>query len=275
MMRPGAEEIARLRKARQRAAEFAPPPSPGSTTSPRLDAPGEGTGDRVRDCSRCRPEVDNAAGGALIRQGGAAIDGLKARLADPAVRLKVLEILSVIGPAAAPALDDLTKLLGDSDLQCRGDAVMAIAAIGPAAASAVPALQKMLTAEGVAQDAAPGMRYAATYALGQMGTSSAPALATLREYAASPDQMLATVATWAAIKIAPDDTSLFESAVPLFRQALRSESETARLEAASALGDIGRKAVDAIPILELVAEEDSSRAVRAAAAEAVAKIKGK
>jgi HEAT repeat protein len=172
-------------------------------------------------------------------------------------------------------MDDLVKLLGDSDPQCQGDAAMAIAAMGPAAAAAVPTLQKLLDSEGVAREAAPGLQYAAAYALGQLGAASAPALAKLREFAASPDQMLATVASWAAIKIAPEDTSLFESAVPLFRQALRSDSETARLEAACILGDIGRQADSAIPILELVAEEDPSRTVRSAAAEALAKIKGK
>jgi HEAT repeat protein len=49
----------------------------------------------------------------------------------------------------------------------------------------------------------------------------------------------------------------------------------ARLEAAAALGDIGPAAEAALPILELVSEEDDSRAVRAAAAQALAKIRGK
>ena len=48
-----------------------------------------------------------------------------------------------------------------------------------------------------------------------------------------------------------------------------------RLEAAVALGDIGPAAASAIPLLELVSEEDSVKQVRAAAAAALAKIRAK
>jgi HEAT repeat protein len=54
---------------------------------------------------------------------------------------------------------------------------------------------------------------------------------------------------------------------------VRADREIVRLEAAVALGDIGPAAASAIPILELVSEEDSTKAVRAAAAAALAKIK--
>ena len=45
-----------------------------------------------------------------------------------------------------------------------------------------------------------------------------------------------------------------------------------RLEAAVALGEIGPAAKTALPMLELLAEDDPSRLVRDAAAEAVRKI---
>jgi HEAT repeat protein len=92
--------------------------------------------------------------------------------------------------------------------------------------------------------------------------------------AASPDEVLATVALWATLKIAPEDSSLFARAVPALRKAARSEREIVRLEASVALGEIGSAAASAIPILELLSEEDPSKRVRAAAAKAVAKIKG-
>ena len=157
---------------------------------------------------------------------------------------------------------------------------MAIAAIGPAAAVAVPKLQTLLTPAALAADtapdvAAPGVQYAAAFALGKLGTAASPALGRLRELAAAKDPLLATVATWASLKIAPQDASLFESAVPLLRQALRGDVELARMEAAIALGDIGSPASGAIPILELVAEDDPSRSVRDAAAEALVKIRGR
>jgi HEAT repeat protein len=95
----------------------------------------------------------------------------------------------------------------------------------------------------------------------------------LRELAQSQDEMLAAVATWAALKTKPDDASQVEAAIPLLRRALRGDRELVRLEAAVALGDIGPAAVSAIPILELVAEDDPVKEVRAAAAAALAKIR--
>jgi HEAT repeat protein len=85
--------------------------------------------------------------------------------------------------------------------------------------------------------------------------------------------MMATVAIWAALKVAPEDKSLFERAVPLLRRALRGDREMVRLEAAVALGDIGPAAATAIPMLELVAEDDPVKPVRVAAAEALKKIR--
>jgi HEAT repeat protein len=63
------------------------------------------------------------------------------------------------------------------------------------------------------------------------------------------------------------------AAVPVLRKALRGERDLARLEAAEALGELGQAAASAVPILELVSEDDPLPAVRAAAAAALAKIK--
>lgn len=219
------------------------------------------------------PDLDTgrAAGAALIRLGGAAVPALRTKLADPAIRLNVMEILSAIGPAAKPALAEFITALGDADPQCRGDAAVAIAAIGADAADAVPHLQKMVTDPS----AVDGLRYAAAYALGKIGPAADAAAPVLRELASSDDELLATVATWAGLKIKPDDGSQFEAAIPMLRRALRGDREMVRLEAAVALGDIGPSAASAIPILELVSEEDSVKQVREAAAAALAKIRAK
>ena len=214
-------------------------------------------------------EVGLGGGGALIRLGTTAVDTLRERLSDPALRGRVLEILGAIGPAAKPAVDDIIKSLADADPAVRGDAAVAIAAIGPGAAAAVPSLVKML-----GDEAAPAARYPAAFALGRIGPAAKPAVEQLRALAMSSDEVLSTVALWAALKITPEDSSLFDQAIPAFRKAVRAEREIVRLEAAVALGEIGPAAASAIPILELVSEEDSSKPVRAAAAAALAKIKG-
>jgi HEAT repeat protein len=97
---------------------------------------------------------------------------------------------------------------------------------------------------------------------------------TLRTLSDSADELMATVAVWAALKIEPGNIEFFETAMPRLRKALRAESDLARLEAAVALGEIGPHAKAAIPILEIVEEDDPVRAVRAAAAEALQKIGG-
>jgi len=59
----------------------------------------------------------------------------------------------------------------------------------------------------------------------------------------------------------------------VLRKALRGQRDLARLEAAAALGDLGSMASSAVPILELVSEDDPLPAVRKAAVEALGKIK--
>jgi HEAT repeat protein len=215
------------------------------------------------------PGVGQAAGAALIRLGGVCVDTLRSKLADPAMRTNVLEVLAGIGPAAKPALDDLVKELGDADAEHASEAALAIGAIGPEAAAAVPVLGRMVADA----KAAPGLRYSAAYALGRIGPAAKETLADLRSLAESDDEMMATVAVWAALKADPADKSLFEQAIPLLRRALRAEQDVVRLEAAVALGDIGPAAGSAIPILELVAEDEPVKDVRRAAAEAAKKIR--
>lgn len=217
------------------------------------------------------PTVATGAGAALIRLGDDAIATVREKLADPAVRVAALEILAALGTAAAPALDEVVSLLGDADEHVRSEAAMALAALGTGAAKAVAPLQKIL-----ADESGPvGPRYSAAYALGRIGAAAQPALATLRGLTTSDDDVLATVAVWAALKIAPDDKTLVEAAIPKLRTVLRGEADLARLEAAVALGDIGPAAAAAIPILELVEEDDPVKAVRTAAAEALTKIRGR
>ena len=214
------------------------------------------------------PDVALAAGAALVRLGQPAVAPLEAKLSDAASRLPAMEILGTIGTPAKQALPAMMAALADPDETYRSDAAVAIANFGSDAATAVPNLVKLLQAGSNG----PGTMYAAAYALGRIGPAAKPALEKLRELTASEDELMATVAVWSALKIEPTDSSLFASAVPRLRKALRSEKELVRLEAAVALGDIGLAASPALPLLELVAEDDPLPAVRQAAEQAIAKI---
>lgn len=224
--------------------------------------------DFIKMLSDPDPSVGTRAGAALIQLGSDAVEPLGGQLTNPDIRTAALEILASIGTDAAKAVDAIMATLSDEDTFVRGEAAIALAAIGPPAAAAVPTLQKILVDE--AED--PGTRYSVAYALGRIGAAAAPAMSTLRALSDSKDELMATVAVWAALKIEPGNSEFFETAMPRLRKALQADSDLARLEAAVALGEIGPHAKAAIPILELVEEDDPVRAVRAAAAEALRKI---
>ena len=215
------------------------------------------------------PSVGLAAGGGLIRLGADSVVALRQTLADPLRRNDALEILAAIGPPALPALDQIVAALADADPVCRADAAFAIGGIGPAAEAAVPALQRVLEDESVDGSA----RYTAAYALGKIGPEASGAEPLLKKLADSGDDLLATVSVWAALKINPHDKELFERAVPKLRRALQGDQELVRLEAAVALGEIGPPAASALPMLELLAEDDPSRQVREAAEASIGRIR--
>ena len=213
-------------------------------------------------------EVGVAAGAALVRLGSVAVPALRRRLAEPGCRLQTLGVLGAIGSPAAAAVPDVAAFLTDPDPEVASEAAVALAAVGAAAEPAVELLRKLLGDETPAD-----LRYSAAFALGRVGPAAEAAVPRLVELSKSSDEIMATLAVWAALKIDPADRSLFDAAIPLLRRALRGEREVVRLEAAVALGDIGPPAKSAIPVLELVSEDDPNSDVREAAAGALAKIR--
>lgn len=215
------------------------------------------------------PQVALAAGAGLIRLGPDAVGALRGMLSQPDVRQAGMEILAELGPVALPALDDMIAAIGGDDPIYRADTCMAIAAIGPEAKAAVEPLAKILGDETVPDE----VRYSAAYALGRIGPGAAAAEPLVRKLVESKDELLATVAVWAALKIKPDDETLFSTAIPKLRHTLNQERPLARLEAAYALGEIGPPAATALPMLDMLAEEDPSPEVRAAAETAAKRIR--
>lgn len=223
--------------------------------------------------------VREAAAAALVRLGSDAVPALVSLLGQDVNSQRLgLELLATIGPDAAagfgPALD---AFLGSDDELVQADAAFALGAMARGSdAIDAEAAEKAIAAmtELVGNDATPAeVRYTAVYALGKFGPKAAAAADGLRTLAESDDVLLATVAAWAGLQVEPENREQYEQAIPLLEKALQSERELARLEAAVALGDIGGDAAGALPILELVSEDDPSRSVRSAAAAAVTKIK--
>lgn len=221
--------------------------------------------------------VHDTAAAALIRLGGDATTTATERLTDPVTELPALRILAAIGSPADDAVGPVAERLSADSPELVTEAILALAAMGSAAAPTVDQLLPLLAdvAAELDDDQSRGVRYAAAYCLGRIGAPAAkPALERLAELAESDDQMLSTVAIWASLQIEPENQERFKQAVPKLTMALQADSQTVRLEAAIALGDLGSRAKDAEPALELLAEDDPIRNIRDAAREALRKIRG-
>ena len=122
-------------------------------------------------------------------------------------------------------------------------------------------------------DPTPEVQYAAIYALGKIGPGSKAAAADLRKNLTSDDEFLRIASMWALLQIHGNDEQLVKEAVPAFTKLLKDDQEMHRIEAATALGELGPAAAKALPTLKELAESDTT-AVRKAARDAIAKIGG-
>ena len=218
--------------------------------------------------------VQEAAAAAIVRLGSDGVPAVVSLLKDTETQFVALGIISAIGESAAEVVSDIVGLLDSKDDEIVHEAILALAAIGSASA---PASDRVLTIlnESVQNqnEVETRLHYAAAYCLGRIGSPAAmKALPRLKELSVSSDGMQATVAIWAVLQITPDDQEQFENAIPLLTEALASEVQTIRLEATIALGDLGPRAKDAVPAIELVSEDDPVRTIRLAAQQALEKI---
>ena len=218
--------------------------------------------------------VQEASAAAIVRLGSDSVPAVVSLLKDTETQFVALGIISAIGESAAEVVSDIVGLLDSKDDEIVHEAILALAAIGSASA---PASDRVLTIlnESVQNqnEVKARLHYAAAYCLGRIGSPAAmKALPRLKELSVSSDGMQATVAIWAVLQITPDDQEQFENAVPLLTEALASEVQTIRLEATIALGDLGPRAKDAVPAIELVSEDDPVRTIRLAAQQALEKI---
>jgi HEAT repeat protein len=243
-------------------------------------------------------EGELKAGSARVRRAaaqalgetGAALPSLRKALADPDADLRwvVAEAIGQFGTSAAAAVPDLVARLQDAPV--RAAVLDALGRIGPAAKEAVPALLPVL------RESSP-LRFAAALALARIGGEGARAAvphllpglksgdeksrwdATVILWTMGPDARDAVPALLESVRagndMAVDALAAVDrkAAVPvLVERRLKHGDPAFRRYAAEALGAAGPDAAEAVPALtELL--NDPSEEVRAAAAEALRKIR--
>ncbi len=212
------------------------------------------------------PEVVAQAIEAFAAQGAKAVPRITAALDNEKLRPYALKIISQIGADAAEAVPALIKALDGADAETRAELHFALAAIGPASAPAAPKLVEALASDDNQ------VKYSAIYALGRIGEQARDAAyQDLVQLLATDDQFTRIAAVWAMVRLDPGRPELAEKAVPLLTEALKSDREEVRAEAASTLGELGKHAQPAAPALKK-ALQDPSTAVQEAARAALERI---
>jgi uncharacterized protein (TIGR02996 family) len=212
--------------------------------------------------------LTDTATGALLRIGGAGVEGLIALFDSPAeeVRYQALSLLWRVGPAGLPLVPAILRCLNRTkDDWRRSVAVRGIQAIGPTAVSAIPTLLECVTGSG-SQTAD-----AALSALRTFGAALVPHLPRLVELARDPARKAAR-ATFAELfaDLATSTPDVLEPLRELLRTARPAEGDewnarwpkkSIRTHALRGFAVLRRAAVSAIPdIVPLVADpEDDVR----------------
>lgn len=184
--------------------------------------------------------------------------------ADVRARLKAIDILETLGPAAAPAAPALIHALRDSDHFVRWAAARALGPLAPAdAPRAVPRLASLLL------DPDLDVRLAAARTLERYGPEAQAAFPRLCRalHQDNPELRLAVLRVVAVLG------SQARPAVPDLRDLLQDQDSRVRLRAAAVLARLGPAAHAAADALRL-ALHDSDPDVRAEAAKALLHITG-
>ncbi len=186
-------------------------------------------------------------------------------LQDKTLRPKAARILAHMGEKARAAVPALVASLRDEDPKTRQEILFALGAIDAGAAEAVPAMIESLNDEDM------DVRYSAAYALGKMGAAAAAAAPALGENLDSPDKFLALASAWALAHIEPEGDATVSKAMPLLIEALGNQSEPIRIEAAQALGAMGKKALPALEPLKKMLDDEKTKEAAQKAIESIEK----
>ena len=179
----------------------------------------------------------------LAEQGEAALPRLCQALQHDQACYWACLALAELGPKAGPAVPHLKPVLRHKDPEVRMQALAALGEIGPAAQ---PLVSEVIAA--LQNDEAGGVRYAAAFALGRIGTTP-EATAALQQALKQDDAFLRMVSAWAIARNNPGDRAAVERAVGLILEAFKSDDVHLRRAAAGIAVDFDAPVEKVAPLL--------------------------
>ncbi len=204
---------------------------------------------------------------AVAQQGKKAVPRVIRGLKEDKIKRYALEVVLRMGPDAAETVPAIIEVMDGADAELMTEAHFALGAVGASAKAAVPKLIANLGSKNES------VRHSACYALGKIGAAATDATPQLLEASERGDEFMKVASLWALLRIHPGDKQIAEFAIPRLIKALDHPRAEARAEIAGALGDLGPMALAAADKLREMARADESDGVRAAATEALVKIR--
>lgn len=177
------------------------------------------------------PRVATSVLQQLANSGPESLPRLIKALETPEAAYWATIVAAEMGPQAAPAVPALIKVLDSKDAETRMNALMALGEIGP---QAKPALRR--TTELLASDPTGAVRYAAAYALANIGDQAASDA--LEKAASGQDPFLVMVSTYALAALNPQDEELEMRAARKLISGLDHEDSRVRAVAARSLSQL-------------------------------------
>jgi HEAT repeat protein len=174
--------------------------------------------------------------------------------------------LAEIGPPANAVVPGLVKLLARDEPEVRLQALVTLGEIGPGAKAAVSKIVQALQGDKIE-----GVRFAAAYALGQIGVKDERAITALRGAMKSDQPFLQVIGAWALVRLDRDDQAVVAEATMRILAGLQAEDVNARRAAARALAEINPSPEVVAPVL-VKAIHDADPTVIANAVDALASL---
>ena len=180
---------------------------------------------------------------AIVEEGKTALPFLKEALKNPDTVYVACAAIEQIGPDAAEAVPELTKLLGKTK-----HSQMQIQIFWPSPASdPMPRLRSRRLSRCLNRRKMTTVPVAAVYALGSIGAKNSDA--ELKRAAKKDDQFLQMMAIWAIAKLHPDDQAATKAAIEKLTQALKSNNVAVRGAAAKSLQSLHAPPEEIAPYL--------------------------